>query len=334
MSTPEAVLAEGWFAADEVTPLGAGHIHDTYRATARDGGRFVLQRINGRVFSDPVQVMRNVLRVTAHLSTHAPGLVPGLIRTRSGAGFHEDESGHLWRLWAEVLGTRIVSEVNQTAVAEAAGFAFGRFLRVLEDLPEPPLTPVIPGFHELDKALQRLDRAAPGVRGDWEQDAACVDAHRKLAQQRSGRLRPIHGDCKLNNLLFDATRPEVRSVLDLDTVMIGHWAWDFGDLARSLLNATRRGLQPQAFAALTRGFLASSGIRATAAELVEAPGYMTFMLGVRYLTDHFEGDTYFKVAARGDNLRRARRQFALLESIKTDTAALTDALQRIDGVVD
>lgn len=334
MSAIEAVLAEGWFSPRAVAPLGAGHIHDTYLATAGDGGRFVLQRINSRVFADPLQVMRNTMRVTGHMTAHAPGLTAALIPTRSGEGFHADERGHLWRLWEEVGGTRVVSQVTQTAFAEAAGFAFGRFQQALADLPPPPLTPVIPGFHELDKALLSLDRAAPPDPGDWENEAALVDSHRHLALRLSGPTGHIHGDCKLNNLLFDVSRPEVRCVLDLDTVMLGHWAWDYGDLVRSVLTATRPGMQPEAYAAVTRGFLIGSGISATVEELAEAPVYMTFMLGVRYLTDHFDGDTYFKVAVRGDNLQRARRQFALLASIETAAPALITALHGVEGVVD
>ncbi|MCB1686229.1 MAG: phosphotransferase, partial [Pseudomonadales bacterium] len=157
MNSPEAVLAAGWFVARDVAPLGAGHIHDTFRATDARGARFVLQRINDRVFADPVQVMHNVMRVTAHTSAHAPGLTPVLVRSRSGDGFHTDERGRVWRLWEEVGDCRVVSQVTQTALAEAAGFAFGRFQQVLADLPQPPLAPVIPGFHELEKVLLRFD---------------------------------------------------------------------------------------------------------------------------------------------------------------------------------
>ena len=44
----------------------------------------------------------------------------------------------------------------------------------------------------------------------------------------------IHGDCKINNLLFDQQGERVLSVIDLDNNMMGHWAWDFGDLVRSV----------------------------------------------------------------------------------------------------
>jgi hypothetical protein len=52
------------------TPLGRGHIHDSYLITCNDGGRvprYVLQRINQHVFADPATLMHNVERVTRHL---------------------------------------------------------------------------------------------------------------------------------------------------------------------------------------------------------------------------------------------------------------------------
>jgi hypothetical protein len=41
------------------------------------------------------------------------------------------------------------------------------------------------------------------------------------------------------------------------------------------------------------------------------------MLGVRFLTDHLAGDTYFKVEHRGANLDRAQEQFDLVERFES-----------------
>lgn len=333
MSIPQEVLTAGWFAPVSVEPLGAGHIHDTYRATSGEGGHFVLQRLNSRVFVDPALVMHNILRVTSFISAQTPGLVPVLVPTRTGEGFHVDVGGRLWRLWEQVMGTRVVDKLADAGLAEAAGGAFGRFQSVLNNFPPPELAPVIPGFHELEVALSAFDQIAPADRSDWEVEAELIDAHRSLAEGISGTTGYIHGDCKLNNLLFDERLPEVRCVLDLDTVMLGHWAWDYGDLMRSVLAAAPLEARSAMFTAVTRGFLAASGVKATPEFLVAAPCYMTFMLGVRYLTDHLEGDRYFKVAAHGDNLQRARRQFDLLASLEAQGQVLIASLGEVEGVV-
>jgi hypothetical protein len=43
---------------------------------------------------------------------------------------------------------------------------------------------------------------------------------------------------------------------------------------------------------------------------------MTYEQGLRFPTDHLEGDHYFKTGQPGDNLQRARAQFALLRSME------------------
>ena len=42
---------------------------------------------------------------------------------------------------------------------------------------------------------------------------------------------------------------------------------------------------------------------------------ITLILGIRFLIDHLEGDTYFRVHREGQNLDRARVQFKLVESM-------------------
>ena len=43
---------------------------------------------------------------------------------------------------------------------------------------------------------------------------------------------------------------------------------------------------------------------------------MTFECGVRFLTDHIDGDTYFKIHRKNHNLDRARNQFKLVAEIE------------------
>ena len=102
--------------------------------------------------------------------------------------------------------------------------------------------------------------------------------------------------------------------------MWGNWAWEFGDLVRSM-----SGDRPHAsrFEAAARGYLDEAGVSATAEDLVLAPRYTTFMLGVRFLTDHLRGDAYFKTAVRGENLKRAVQQFRLVEAMESMEPEMT-----------
>jgi Ser/Thr protein kinase RdoA (MazF antagonist) len=320
-------LELGWFDGGcRIAALGEGHINDTLLVT-RERGRFVLQRINSRVFSDPARVMANLQRVQDWLARRAPGMVPELVPTRTGALALVDATGEWWRLWRYVEGARTFSRTDDPRLARAAGQAFGRFQRLLATLEEPELEPTIPGFLELSGYLEALEPLLSGKRAELPRqlgEAADFISHRTgLAQRFPRGASYVHGDCKLNNLLFAETGTRVVKVLDLDTVMRGHWAWDFGDLSRSLLLGD--GDRAALFRAVVAGFVSGAEIAPDPLDLVAAPRYLTFMLGVRFLTDHLQGDQYFRVRQGGDNLRRAAEQFDLLLALEADEELLTAA---------
>ena len=49
---------------------------------------------------------------------------------------------------------------------------------------------------------------------------------------------------------------------------------------------------------------------------------MCFMIGIRFLTDHLDGDNYFTIHREGHNLDRARNQFALYQDLLDKETAL------------
>jgi aminoglycoside phosphotransferase (APT) family kinase protein len=322
MHPPEEVLA-AWQLKGQGVPLGDGHINDTWLVPSADGSA-VLQRISGRVFDDPGLVMRNVGRVVTHLNAHHAGWVPELLPTVQGESSFVDAKGNWWRCWHHVAEGRTLSELETLEQAHAAGEAFGRTQRYLADLPGPPLTDTIPGFMRLDHYLREYDGLS---------DHSQVAAEHAFVSSVRNRFNDvlaepnayIHGDCKLNNLLFDHRKPRVCAVLDLDTVMWGHWAWDLGDLVRSAAVRDDR-LWIEGYAELVKGFREGSGRQHDALECVLAPQYVCLMLGVRFLTDHLRSDVYFKVSKRGDNLIRARRTFKLLEELYETQDQLVQAL--------
>lgn len=324
-----AAVAEGWWPAARVAPLGEGHIHATWLVEPVAGSdRFVLQRLSTAVFRDPASLMDKVARVVTHVQARAPGRVPMLVPTRDGMWWHAREDGSCWRLWRYVAGTRTLQTLHTPAQAESAGRAFGSFQAWLRDLPGE-VADSIEGFMQLDHYLARLDAvlARQGVHDESAEVARLVqltDARRDLAGTFFVSDRLVHGDCKVNNLLFDGASDAVVCILDLDTVMRGHWAWDAGDLLRSAA-ADGAGVSLERFAAVVRGMREAGNIDAPAEAWVLAPRYVTLMLGVRFLTDHLEGDWYFRVQRRGENLERALAQFRLLKEFERHESALIAA---------
>jgi hypothetical protein len=333
------VVRDGWFPDHReisVSPLGRGHINDTYlvQIVVADQvektdqvEKYVLQRISSRVFNAPGKVAENVERVLEHFRAHDLTL-PELVVARSAAGSWRDPFGELWRLWRFRKNGRTLVKPISLDEARAAGVAFGQFQRHMQSFSGPALAPVIEGFGNLAWYLAQFDDARKGWSGSsGELDLEFIDQRRGLAGQFPAGHDYIHGDCKLDNLLFARTSAAVDCVLDLDTVMQGHWAWDLGDLVRSLAT-TEGALDGELFAAACAGFLSGSGRRATTAELLAAPRYVTFMLGVRFLTDHLLGDRYFKVSEPGENRTRSRQQFALLVELEQHQTQLQRALER------
>ncbi|HEU4951357.1 MAG TPA: phosphotransferase, partial [Holophagaceae bacterium] len=143
-------------------------------------------------------------------------------------------------------------------------------------------------------------------------------------------LRPVHNDTKLANVLLDAATGEGLCVLDLDTVMPGLAATDFGDLVRSAAFDGGEGdadihLDLDRLRALASGYLAGAGATLAEAER-RAFGLgarvIAYELGLRFLADHLLGDPYFGASDPGQNLRRAEAQFARLRALEADAAAV------------
>jgi Ser/Thr protein kinase RdoA (MazF antagonist) len=325
-----AVMAQAWWPVESCAPLGNGHIHGTWLVTGGQG-RGVLQQISTAVFRDPAALMARVAAVLAHLGRqvrHTTILLPELLPTRRGAAWHAAADGTHWRLWTYIGEARTLETLSTPEQAEAAGRAFGQLQAALADANLPAPDP-IPGFMQLDHYLGCLDAAAAAAMPSSRERELLrgIHARRDLAGSFSQREQVIHGDCKVNNLLFaHGSTTEVRAVLDLDTVMRGHWAWDAGDLVRSAA-AGPNGFALDRFAGVVRGLRASARIDAGPEDWVRAPRYVTLMLVVRFLTDHLEGDRYFRVERRGDNLERAEAQWRLLLQMEQAADAMAAAIE-------
>ena len=80
------------------------------------------------------------------------------------------------------------------------------------------------------------------------------------------------------------------------------------------------------FDVYAKGFIEGCGGKLTQKEIEMMPmgaKVMTFECGMRFLTDHLQGDTYFKI--HRENLDRCRTQFKLVE----DMEAKWDTMQEI-----
>ena len=337
-------------------PYGSGHINDSYCALFYEGTRqvhYLVQRMNHEIFKNPIAVMENIQRVTAHLGDQLAGAsdcdrrVLALIPAHDGRTWHTDEGGNYWRVYRFIENARSFDAVETPQQAYQAARAFGRFQQMLAGLPAPRLHDTIPNFHNTSKRFEDLQRA---IEADVANRASFAKAEIGFAlahQSIVGVLieanlpeRVTHNDTKFNNVLLDDATGEGICVIDLDTVMPGLAAYDFGDMVRTTTSAAMEDEQDLSkvsmefpmYEALVRGYLDAAGTFLTDAEkrhLAFSGKLITFEIGTRFLTDYLSGDTYFKVHRDGHNLDRCRTQFKLVESIESQEDKMDRFVQNL-----
>ncbi|MGR9116172.1 MAG: phosphotransferase enzyme family protein [Gammaproteobacteria bacterium] len=318
----------------EVISLGNGLINDTFRVATTESC-FVLQRINRRVFPKPEKIMENLAELSEHISRHDQHDVKLRMPAMMGTVMHEncyiDPQGDVWRALEYIENSYCLETLADTGQAEQVGFALGHFHRLLSDLDAERLHDTLPGFHIAPAYLQHyhrvvdtyLDRQASP---ELEYCTEFIARYGHIAQvleaaKRRGHLilRVIHGDPKLNNFLFDRDTHAVVSLIDLDTVKPGLIHYDLGDCLRSLCQT----FEPVEFdldicEVVLKHYLAEAKPFLTEYDyhyLYPSIQLIPFELGLRFVTDHMEGNRYFKVIEPGQNLNRAVQQFQLCESI-------------------
>ncbi len=337
-------------------PYGNGHINETFLAVFTDGvdsRRYIFQKINHRIFKNVPALMENFARVTSHMRTKQPSHALTLVPTRSGRIVHQDAAGNWWRLCQFIEGAHTVDCVTTEAQAREAARAFGEFLARLADLPSGRLHETIPNFHHTRSRFEALLRAvnedvqgrAAGVRPEIAfAFAREADADLLLNLLARGELveRVTHNDTKINNVMLDDVSGRAVAVIDLDTVMPGLSLYDFGDMVRTAASSTAEDNPDSTqmhvvlpyFRALVEGYLETAGSVLNSVERAHlgfAGQLLAFENGLRFLTDHLQGDIYFRVHRPNHNLDRCRTQFALVASIESQREAMARIVTEVFG---
>ncbi len=301
--------------------------------------------------------MDNLVRITRHQRglLEAAGVPDAerrclqLVPTRDGLPFHVAPDGGTWRTFRFLEGARSRDTIEGPTQAFEVARAFGRFAAALRDLPPPPLAITIPDFHDLRSRFEAFQRAveadshhrAASVPAEIDRAAAWFhDLERLLAERGFEGLprRVVHNDCKINNVMLDEASGEGLCVIDLDTVMDGTVLCDFGELVRTGTSRSPEDevdlgsihFELELFRAATRGYLAGAAPLLSAEEIGILPlsgPVMALENAIRFLTDHLEGDVYFRVHREGHNLDRFRAQLRLVE-------LMNEKLERMRAIVD
>lgn len=337
--------------------LHSGHIHDTYLLDC-EPDKYILQRVNHQVFEQPETVMENIRKVTQHQLHyfqvhHLTACIPELVLTQAGDSFYKDEKGNYWRVFTYIADTISIEEVQTTEQAYEAAHMFGFFVRTLQDLPATELEETIPGFHHaasrrhnFEHAVrtglpERIDLAAPEIKF-FESQSAIADKIVSLLEQKAVPLRIVHNDTKISNVLMNATTGKGVCAIDLDTVMPGTLLYDFGDMMRTFLSPAAEDetdlskveVRMDIFEALTKGYWKEVGDWITPDErdnLIFGGHLMTYIMGIRFLTDFLQGDVYYKIHRPEHNLDRCRTQMRLLQQMQLHQDAMQKMINSLES---
>ena len=325
--------------------ISNGNINQTYDVTVNDNGnekRYVFQRLNIFVFKNPKRIMQNIEKITTHISAklEAEGksrdCVMHFMHRADGKNYYTVDGG-FWRISEYVPNTVTINSCEDLDKLRSAGKAFGEFQTMLADFNASELFETIPNFHNTRSRIAVLMRHAnedPCGRADEvKSELDRIRAYKSLAVRLNELidseelpLRVTHNDTKINNVLFDKTTGNAKTVIDLDTVMPGLVAHDFGDAVRYAANTAAEdekdislvSLDIERFRAFAEGFIPeiSHSLMPLEIETLALGAFtMTVELAVRFLDDYITGDQYFKTLYDGHNLVRARAQLALADDI-------------------
>ena len=341
----------------EGTPLrceahGHGHINHTYLVTTDTENRYILQKINGNVFPRLDYLMENISRVTRFIADRVPDPRMGmrLVPTVDGEIWLRDGEDSGWRVYEYVERSFTLQAPESPADFYQSAVGFGRFQSLLAEFPAETLHETIEDFHNTPFRLRQFrqaveeDRAgrAASVRAEIDfllERASRADELQLLLQDGKLPLRVTHNDTKLNNVLFDSDNRTALCVIDLDTVMPGLVAYDFGDAIRFGASTGAEdepdwhkvALDMGLFETYTRGFLENCPpmTETEAGSLATGAWMITYEQALRFLADYLNGDVYYATHRPGQNLDRTRTQLALLADMERNREAMESIVYRI-----
>ncbi len=332
---------------------GNGHINDTFLISTTSE-KYILQKINHKIFKNVDNLNKNIIKALEHFNkkqkenpTIKKFIEPGIIFCKNGDNHFKDKEGNFWRLMNFIPGSTSIEVAENPETAFEAAKAFGYFQNKIIDLKPDDFFSTIKDFHNLEMRMKSFYRVLEKNTKNRNQFASeeikFVKSHeylnnklKELLESNQIPIRVTHNDTKINNVLLDKNTMKGISVIDLDTIMPGTILFDFGDMVRTFTspaeedekNLSKVILRLEIFKAMAKGYLSQLKDSLTKTEidyLVFGGKLMTFMIGLRFLTDFLDGDVYFKTKRENHNLDRCKTQFKLL----TEMENIDDVLQRI-----
>ncbi|MEX0289958.1 MAG: phosphotransferase enzyme family protein [Flavobacteriaceae bacterium] len=325
-------------------PINQGFINDTYLVFEGDRPSYVLQRINTAVFSNVDGLMNNLGKALDFLEDTDYAKI-SLVKTQDGMSFFKAPSAGCWRLMTYIDNSTAYDTTSDVELAFEAGRIIGKFHTLLQNADLEAFVDVIPGFHDL-KLRETQFLKALGNASDPRKEIAknAIGFTQKSLpklkemERTDSPLRICHNDTKLNNILFSKTDRKALCLIDLDTLMCGHFHYDFGDAVRTIVNTAPEDEKEHHKITFDKDLFESfvSGLSTNASFLTQteldqlAYGVvlLPFLHGIRALTDFLNGNIYYKVAYENQNLDRALSLYDFTQKAMDNIVFMEKVIER------
>ena len=340
----------------EYSQIKSGHINETYLVTTDAGVKYILQWINQYVFPNVNALMNNMSAISSFLRAEGDGNMAMIsyIDTLDGHNYYDDGEGGAWRIYKFVDNSVCHMRAESSEDFYQSAKAFGGFQYALRNFPADNLEETIKNFHN---TVDRYEKFRAAIEADECGRLDSVRAEVDFALKREERacrlhhmreegelpVRATHNDTKINNVLLDKDTGKAICVIDLDTVMPGLSAYDFGDAIRFGASTAAEDeteldkvhLDLNLFRAFTKGYLEAcpSLVESEVNALAQGAYTMTLECGVRFLTDYLMGDKYFSIDREHHNLDRCRTQFKLIEDMESHWKEMEEIVKQEDSCV-
>lgn len=341
----------------EVNRINSGHIHSTYHVKCSNDAQYILQKLNTKVFENIPQLMHTKVRVSNHLHKKALNdqskkkvQILSFLKGLDGNYYYFNKANDShYSLALYIENSRSYEKTSDVKCAYEAGLLYGDFIVQLSDEDPHTYPSIIPDFHAVGKRYLEFQEALSHANLDRqkhsrayieliEEKVESMLVLDRLIEKGELKLRITHNDPKLSNILFDPDNNGI-CVIDTDTVMPGTIAFDFGDAVRTICadskedekNEEEIKLNLLYFNEFTKGFLSKIYTIADKSDLnslINGVKVLTFIMGLRFITDYLNGDIYYTINYDDHNFIRARNQFILLEDVLLKEEILRDILNR------
>ena len=336
-----------------VIPINVGKTNATYKIVVShddDTTSYMLQKINTKVFKNVDLMMSNAIKVTEHLRRKGFYTLEFVLNKNDNSPIYKISSG-TYRM-TKFIHAEVFQTISRPKDMQMLGTAVGNFLVGVSDFNTNELEDTIPNFHNtrnrfddcilsalnymLNNEKEKINRSREDLNFVIKNHSIVgiiVDA----LERGDIPTRITHNDTKISNVLFDRKTNTPRCMIDLDTVMRGSPLYDIADAIRSGAN-THSGQEREYKKAridleLLKEFLigfekgAPGMLNEKEKELLPvALKIIPLELGMRYLTDYYNGNKYFNVSYEDQNLYRARLQFAIVKDINSNLGLIREVI--------